>query len=167
MKYPFAQYKSGFSSASSFLEQIKALKASQAPFQFIVTRSLPNGKSLFGTNIQVALESYTIKEDAKNTGMDVTVSIELKQYRAYGTKTCAIVLGASVSPSGEPTDMIGAPDTSSATNYSVKKGDSLWNIAKKVYGDGSKYTKILDANKDKISNANLIYPGQDLTIPSA
>lgn len=50
-------------------------------------------------------------------------------------------------------------------SYTVKKGDCLWNIAKKYYGDGNKYTKIYNANKDKIKNPNLIYPGQSLKIP--
>lgn len=53
------------------------------------------------------------------------------------------------------------------TTYTVKKGDSLWNIAKKYYGSGAQYTKIYNANKSVIgSNPNLTYPGQVLTIPS-
>ena len=38
-------------------------------------------------------------------------------------------------------------------------------IAKSKYGSGSQYTKIYNANKDKIKNPNLIYPGQVLIIP--
>ena len=49
--------------------------------------------------------------------------------------------------------------------YTVKKGDCLWNIAKKFYGKGSAYTKIYDANTNKIANPNLIYPGQVFVIP--
>lgn len=49
--------------------------------------------------------------------------------------------------------------------YTVKKGDCLWAIAKKFYKDGSKYTKIYDANTDKVANPNLIYIGQVLIIP--
>ena len=50
--------------------------------------------------------------------------------------------------------------------YTVKSGDCLYNIAKKYYGDGSKYTKIYEANKKIIgSNPNLIKAGQVLTIP--
>ena len=50
--------------------------------------------------------------------------------------------------------------------YTVKSGDCLYNIAKKYYGDGSKYTKIYEANKKIIgSNSNLIKAGQVLTIP--
>ena len=54
---------------------------------------------------------------------------------------------------------------SAKRTYTVKKGDCLWNIAKKYYGDGRKYTKIYDANTSKIANPNLIYVGQKLVIP--
>ena len=55
---------------------------------------------------------------------------------------------------------------SKAGKYTVKKGDCLWNIAKKFYGKGAKYTVIYNANKKVIGgNPNLIYPGQVLTIP--
>ena len=49
--------------------------------------------------------------------------------------------------------------------YTVKSGDCLWNIAKRFYGNGAQYTKIYNANRGKIKNPNLIYPGQVLTIP--
>ena len=53
----------------------------------------------------------------------------------------------------------------SGKTYTVKKGDCLWNIAKLLLGDGSRYTEIYALNRDKITNPNLIYPGQVLTIP--
>lgn len=49
--------------------------------------------------------------------------------------------------------------------YVVKKGDSLWAIAKKYYKNGSKYTKIYNANKDIIKNPNIIHAGWKLKIP--
>ncbi len=50
--------------------------------------------------------------------------------------------------------------------YTVKPGDSLFKIAKQVYGNGSKYNLIHEANKNVIGkNPNLIYPGQKLVIP--
>lgn len=59
-----------------------------------------------------------------------------------------------------------SPSKSTAQRtYTVKKGDCLWNIAKKFYGKGSAYTKIYDANTNKIANPNLIYPGQVFVIP--
>lgn len=59
-----------------------------------------------------------------------------------------------------------ATDTSKKVRYyTVKKGDCLWNISKKYYGKGSEYNKIFNANKDKIKNPSLIYPGQKFIIP--
>jgi len=51
--------------------------------------------------------------------------------------------------------------------YLVKKNDTLSRIAggKNVYGDPSKWRKIYEANKNRIKNPNLIYPGQRLVIP--
>ena len=52
--------------------------------------------------------------------------------------------------------------------YKVKKGDTLWNIAKKYYGDGRKWRKILEANPtclSKPSNTRTLIVGAELTIP--
>ena len=167
VKYPFANYKSGFVSAKVFLDEIEKLKVEKKPFQFIVTRTFPDGKMLFDTDMKVSLEDYDIKEDSKQ-GFDVTVSIKLKQYKDYGTKTCDVTF-ENDKPKVVPKDTRAAensPAPSSNQTYTVKKGDCLWNIAKKFYGNGSKYTIIYNANKDKIKSPNLIYTGQVLTIPA-
>lgn len=62
----------------------------------------------------------------------------------------------------------GTQQVQSNTNkkyHTVKKGDCLWNIAKAYYGNGAQYTKIYEANKDKIKDPNLIYAGQVFLIP--
>jgi len=53
-----------------------------------------------------------------------------------------------------------------ATFYTVKRGDSLSKIAKRVYGDPMKYKIIFEANKPMLKDPSLIYPGQSLRIPS-
>ena len=167
VKYPFAVYKNGYKDAKYFLGEIEKLKVNMKPFQFIVSRRKPNGTVLFDTNMKVTLEEYTIKEDA-GEGFDVIVTIKLKQYREYATKTMKITIKQykpiAVEVPARPAPTAPAPATTSRT-YTVKRGDCLWNIAKKYYGNGSKYTTIYNANRDKIKNPNLIYPGQVLTIP--
>jgi nucleoid-associated protein YgaU len=50
--------------------------------------------------------------------------------------------------------------------YTVVKGDSLSKIAKRLYGDANRWNQIFEANKDKIKDPDLIYPGQVLKIPN-
>lgn len=50
-------------------------------------------------------------------------------------------------------------------HHTVKKGDTLWAIAKSYYGNGSQYTKIYEANKNKMSSPNSISVGMVLLIP--
>ena len=50
--------------------------------------------------------------------------------------------------------------------YTVQSGDTLWNIAESVCGDGSKYLKIFDANTDLLEQPDQIFPGQKLLIPN-
>ena len=50
--------------------------------------------------------------------------------------------------------------------YTVVKGDSLWSIAVRAYGDGYKWTDVYAANKTIIgTNPGLIYSGTELIIP--
>ncbi len=52
-----------------------------------------------------------------------------------------------------------------ARTHEVVAGDTLSKIAKQFYGDASKYPKIFEANRDQLSDPNLIKPGQKLKIP--
>lgn len=161
-QYSFAN---GYRRPDSYLNKLENLMTDKEPFRFLVSRVSPSGRLLYDTNMKVSLENYTVTEDATK-GPDVTVSITLKQYISYSTKTVTVV-----KPKPEKKPVVQQKkkrETSSAPKvktYTVKSGDCLWNIAKKYYGNGAQYTKIYNANKGKIKNPNLIYPGQVLTIP--
>lgn len=161
-QYSFAN---GYRRPDSYLNKLESLMTGKEPFRFLVSRVSPSGRLLYDTNMKVSLENYTVTEDATK-GPDVTVSITLKQYISYSTKTVTVV-----KPKPEKKPVVQQKkkrETSSAPKvktYTVKSGDCLWNIAKKYYGNGAQYTKIYNANKGKIKNPNLIYPGQVLTIP--
>lgn len=47
----------------------------------------------------------------------------------------------------------------------IARGDNLWRIARKLYGQGVRHTVIYEANRNQIRNPHLIYPGQVFTIP--
>ena len=170
VQYSFAKYENGFKPTTHFTNHFEKLKTDKKPFQFIVIRKTPDGKLLFNTNMMVSLETYTIKEDARE-GFDLVVSFKLKQYKQFGTKVVKVVNSTNGKPTGTTTtnarQTTNSPAPKKETTYTVKRGDCLWNIAKKFYGNGAKYKKIYEANKDKIKNPNLIYTGQVLVIPSA
>ena len=56
-------------------------------------------------------------------------------------------------------------NTSYYTKHTVEKGESLSKISKHYYGDPMQYNRIFQANTDILKDPNMIYPGQELTIP--
>ena len=74
--------------------------------------------------------------------------------------------GWGVPPNATPKQPETAPADSAYTQwYEVKKGDTLWKIAKEVYGDGNLYPEIFKANQDTLSDPDKIQVGQKLRIP--
>lgn len=52
-----------------------------------------------------------------------------------------------------------------ARTYTVVSGDTLWRIAERMYGNGSHYMKIFEANTGVLKDPDQIFPGQKLVIP--
>jgi nucleoid-associated protein YgaU len=48
----------------------------------------------------------------------------------------------------------------------IRRGDNLWRLSRRVYGQGIRYTSIYDANRDQITRPELIFPGQVFTLPT-
>ena len=65
-----------------------------------------------------------------------------------------------------------APETTPNAEFSlsvvtVQPGNTLWGIASKSYGDGILYVRVFEANRDRIRDPDLIYPGQVFVVPAA
>lgn len=60
---------------------------------------------------------------------------------------------------------LGESLSTDTVTYKVRKGDSLWNIAKRQLGDPLKWDTIYQLNSDSVKNPDLIYEGQKLDIP--
>lgn len=89
---------------------------------------------------------------------DVYYTITLQSYRPQQIRIASPA--PTPSPPARPTPAHGAK------THTVKKGDTLWLIAKNYYGNGSLWPRIYEANKAVIGgNPNLIRPGQTLVIP--
>jgi len=79
-------------------------------------------------------------------------------------------------PESPPADASAAPDRAAPAlpeaapaplpdTVTIRRGDNLWIIARRVYGAGIRYTTIYEANRDQIRDPDLIYPGQVFILP--
>lgn len=169
--YPFTQRE--VQSFDVYHSRFKRWKESKIPFRFKVIRNRPNSTPTWDTDLLVTIEEYELEEDAEN-GIDVVVKFTLKQYKPYGTKIVKIKENTiqKVESNRDAKQV-------TQTTYVVKSGDTLWSIAKRFYGDGSKWTGIYNANKAAIeadakkhgkassNNGHWIYVGLKLVIPDA
>jgi nucleoid-associated protein YgaU len=135
------------------INRLERWRGTRQPCRFIVTGTL--------INTPVTIRELNYEPDKAGNPGDIYYSITLKEFRPV---SFAKVKNHS---SGKKTASKSRPSAKSTPKtYTVKKGDSLWKIAKRVYGDGGKWRTIYDANKKVIGkNPNLIYPGQKLVIP--
>ncbi|WEX78467.1 LysM peptidoglycan-binding domain-containing protein [Sinorhizobium numidicum] len=72
---------------------------------------------------------------------------------------------ASASAEGQPTTIEQAPLKESKTSVIIRRGDTLWQISRRVYGAGVRYTTIYVANREQIDNPDMIQPGQVFGVP--
>lgn len=131
----------------TYVEKIEGWRKSGKPIRVIITGTL---------NMECTIESFSWGEQDA-TG-DIYYTLALKEYKnlkTTGTTTSGQVYSSSSR----------SVQSAQSGTYTVKKGDTLSKIAKQYYGDGSQYMKIFNANKDKLSDPNLIYVGQVLKIP--
>lgn len=119
------------------------------------------------TNIPVMINSFSYREQ-DGTG-DVYYDLSLIEYKEIKlNKTTSSTDNNSNNNSTDRTTENAPKPTGENKTHKVVKGDSLWAIAQKYYGDGSQYPKIKEANKDKytsLNNNNIIYSNWELVIP--
>lgn len=111
--------------------------------------------------------SFTIKENGGDPDT-IYYSLTIKEYREVKARQIKVKNHFKVAVLKQ--EQTGRATTQSTTRtYTVVSGDCLWNIAKKFYGDGTKYTTIYNANRSVIDKhgggPNMIWPGDVLTIP--
>lgn len=137
----------------TYVNKIEEWRNSGEPIRVIITGVL---------NMECTIESFSYGE--QDATRDIYYTISLKEYKKPQTKNATSSSTVS-STDTSSTRTTKAADSNSGKTYTVRSGDCLWKIAKQLYGNGAEYTKIYNANKDKIKNPSLIYAGQVLIIP--
>ncbi|MDO4301534.1 MAG: LysM peptidoglycan-binding domain-containing protein [Clostridia bacterium] len=154
-----------------YLSRLREIKADKNPVFLVIIRQIHDGinadgsyklKYLFGGNLKVTIEDYTVEENAGEEG-DYWVSIKLKEYREVGViKTLEETGKTDADGKVEAVETPVAEKPSLPETYTVKKDDTLCNIALKFYNDSSKYKYLAELNN--LENANKIYIGQVLKL---
>jgi nucleoid-associated protein YgaU len=130
-------------------------------------RAVLSGRAAPGATVQIYLGNEPLATvTADGRGIWSTVSpkavppgggeFRLDQLAADGRVVQRVALPLARAKTAEPP---------SGQNYVVERGNSLWQIARRVYGAGTRYTIIYSANPDRIRDPNLIYPGQVFKLP--
>ncbi|MGX2968205.1 peptidoglycan-binding protein LysM [Ursidibacter sp. B-7004-1] len=134
------------------------------------------GKKLFNKE-EEASKAVTEHLAEDNPGVeDVQVTVENGTAKISGVASSAAAIEKAVLMAGNIAgitnvniDEVRIANGEQVANddefYVIQKGDTLWKIAEKAYGNGAKYTAIVDANKEVIKDADKIFPGQKIRIP--
>jgi LysM repeat protein len=98
------------------------------------------------------------------TQEEVNVQAEVAELNPQGEQSSD---GGSLAVEGQPADTASVLRTPSKKFRvrTVQPGSTLWAIAKESYGAGIEYFKVFEANKERIRDPDLIYPGQVFEIP--
>ena len=164
-EYPFAQYQGYSTNPYSYVQKIEKWKDDKITPVFIIT-------GVFDKT--VSIESFEYGEE-DSTG-DVAFTLNLKEYVtvSYSTPKKKTSNGKKVTKKSNSKKR--STKSTKTTKYTIKKGDTLWKIAKKKTGKSSNWKKIYKKNKTVIekaakkhgrrssSNGRYIYPGTKLVI---
>ena len=156
----------------TLVQTIMKWQRSDQPIHLIATE--------MGIDMYCTIESFPYSESGGDVGT-FSYTLTLKEYRSVtvrkvdtSTGNTVVALASASASNTAVTTMAYVPKASEArvdntvqpSTYEVKQGDSLFTIAKEVYGDSSQYMKIYNANKGIIgSDPTQLTAGMILTIP--
>ncbi|WP_102867561.1 Ig-like domain-containing protein [Pseudovibrio exalbescens] len=132
------------------------------------TQTDKNGRWLVQGNQQIAVGDVNVRADevkgsegevvarAQVTFAKADDQVILRPLQAVATGTASGGAGATIEAG-----------VGQLPNVIIRKGDNLWTISRRLYGEGIRYTTIYQANDRQIRDPDLIYPGQVFVLPES
>ncbi len=125
------------------------------------------GKWTFSGKSDIAPGNHSLRADQLSADGKVASRVELPFTREEPAKVAEATPPAPADASkpadaAKPADQ---PVVPAVQKITIQPGNNLWKLSRGIYGRGSRYTVIFEANRDVIKNPALIYPGQVLTAP--
>ena len=152
-QYHFCNYKD-FPQPYDCVNKLKKWMEQGLILRYIITET--------DVNMEVIIESFKHgKQDGTN---DVYFTLSLKEYKRIQIPKVNTNNDEKLS-SVKDVPLTKGFEVKKQRTHKVSKGDSLWSLAKKYYGNGDLWKKIYDANKKLIKNPDIIQDGWVLVIP--
>lgn len=134
------------------------------------------GKKVFGIGDANAADQIKENIEANNPGVsDLAVALDDEVCTISGNcdsaeaKEKVVLMAGNMKGVGSVNgDGLVAPEAEAAVEveyYTIESGDTLWAIASKFLGNGSKYPEIFEANREVIEDPDKIFVGQKIRIP--
>jgi len=156
---------------NTFSKSEPAADVTTAPSQLLREAGLdPSGLKFTFGNAEITVKGNIASEADRQKILDVLSGIpgiNSVQDEMSVSAPAPAVEPASTAEPPEPKKPVepAASGEGEARTYTVVSGDTLWKIAERMYGNGSQYMKIFEANTDLLENPDRIFPGQKLVIP--
>ncbi|RCX22594.1 LysM domain-containing protein [Fontibacillus phaseoli] len=154
-------------SPSHYLITIQKWRRRKLPVKLVVNLS---GMEI---SLHVSIEKFTWSESGGAVG-DIQYQISLKEYRPYSAKKVQVSEPdkqqaggtGNTAPANTANSAPPRPDTRiPPKTYTLVAGDSLWKVAKRFLGDGSKYKQIQSLNGIKDSELKKLPVGKVIKLP--
>lgn len=152
---------------STFVKGPPAADVTEAPSQVLREAGLdPGGLTFRFANQSITVSGTLAQEAERQKILDVLAA--LPGIESVQDEMAVAAESAPQAPAPiEPTAASAAeePAADGGRSYTVVSGDTLWRISERMYGNGSHYMKIFEANTDLLKDPDHIFPGQKLRIP--
>ncbi|EJM98802.1 LysM peptidoglycan-binding domain-containing protein [Phyllobacterium sp. YR531] len=140
------------------------------------TMTTPEGRFLVQTVKELAVGDYIVRADMLAAdGVTVLARSAVPFKREAGERVSAVAPAPAANEAAAPavesttaqvaTGDATAPLQSVEGSVIIRRGDNLWRISRRTYGEGVRYTTIYLANKEQIRNPDRIFPGQVFALP--
>ncbi|PPJ47127.1 LysM peptidoglycan-binding domain-containing protein [Rhizobium sp. KAs_5_22] len=149
------------------LADFVAATAGKAGKALAALQALPNDIEAVGAELPkiAALIEAVLSPVAPSPEPVMPAAAEATATPAAPSVPATTTLDTAAAPA-EPKTIEQAPLTESRNSVIIRRGDTLWQISRRVYGQGVRYTTIYLANANQISNPDLIEPGQVFQVPN-
>ncbi len=150
----------------------------------VITSAPVTADGVWSTGLPgVAPGIYTLRLDEVDAAGRVLARIETPFKREDRDEVAAIAAAGSpaTGAAGSDTGVVAQPETAAVASgtpqpadsttapavrvVTVQPGNTLWAIARESYGEGLLFVRLFEANRERIRDPDLIYPGQVFTIP--